>query len=126
MKFLVDNQLSPLIAKGLQNAGYDAVHVRDYGMQDVSDDDIFERAMLEDRILVSADTDFGMLLALRTTHKPSVILLRWPALRLPASQLLVIHNNIPIIKNDLEQGAIVVIEPSRIRIRTLPINKKSE
>ena len=73
MRFLVDNALSPLISERLRSSGHDSVHVRDYGLQAADDEVIFDRAAEENRIIVSAEADFGTLLAARAANKPSVI-----------------------------------------------------
>jgi predicted nuclease of predicted toxin-antitoxin system len=121
MKLLVDNALSPLVVQGLRTAGYDAVHVRDVGLARAADEEIFEWCFANDHVVVSADTDFGTLLALRQQKRPSVLLLRRISQRRPESQLAVLLTNLPEITDALRTGSIVVIEENRIRVRTLLI-----
>lgn len=124
MKFLVDNALSPRLATLLTEVGHDATHVRTYNMGAAEDSIIFERASFEERVIITTDTDFGTLLAIRNSDKPSVILLRWALLRRPEEQATVILENLSALAEDLNIGAIVIIEPTIIRVRRLPITRR--
>ena len=121
MRFLVDNALSPVVAEALVAAGHDALHVRDFGMQAATDEEIFEVAAGEGRTIVSADTDFGTILALRRTAEPSVLIFRRSSGRRPEDQARLLLRQLPRISDALERGSVVVIEEDRLRIRALPI-----
>ena len=120
MRFLIDNALSPGMAEGLRKAGHDAIHVRDLGLASATDHEILIKALAEERIIVSADTDFGTLLALSDLAKPSFILFRRTDKR-PVSLLMHLLANLSQTEKDLNKGAVVVFEDNRIRIRSLPI-----
>ena len=121
MKFLIDNNLSPLLADSLKAAGHDAVHLRDLGMQAASDEAVLAYAQSECRVLVSADTDFGGLLARSGATGPSVLLIRRLAGRRAAQQSAIIQANLDQVAEDLATGAIVVLSDEWVRIRPLPL-----
>jgi predicted nuclease of predicted toxin-antitoxin system len=118
---LVDNTLSPFLAERLRQAGHEAAHVRDYGLQRAGDEEIFERAKNEDRIIVSADTDFATLVALRAERRPSLSLFREVRNRRPEQQVRTLLANLPATEEPLQSVCVVVLEDARLRIRRLPV-----
>lgn len=121
MKFIVDNALSPRLAEALTAAGHDAVHVRALGLAAAADPEIMERARIEGRVVVSADLDFGALLAEQVARGPSVLLFRRDDNRTEALLALLLVN-LPSLEGDLAAGSVVVIEDHRIRVRRLPVS----
>ena len=95
-------------------------------LKDAADTAIFDCAAREGQVVISADTDFGTLLAMRRTAQPSVILFRRNTTRRPEQQLLLLLNNMDRFKEALVQGSIVILEENRIRVRSLPIAPDEE
>ena len=126
IKFLIDNALSPQISVGLVQAGYGAIHVRDLNMGTAPDIDIFNIAIAQQRTIISADTDFGTLLALRSERFPSIILFRRGISHIPQTQLSILLINLPNIAELLEQGSIIIFDKNRIRTKILPIDSSED
>ena len=125
MRFLVDNALSPILAFHLRNLGHDAVHVRDYQLHAAADEIVLSRAALEERILITKDTDFGDLLAESGSAEPSVILFRRTSGE-PDVQIELLRKILAGLEDSLRECCIIVIEPRRVRIRKLPIGSPDE
>lgn len=120
MRFLLDECISARLAPLVADAGHDVVHVSDRGLTGHVDEEVLAAARQEDRVLVSADTDFGELLARGGLSLPSLVLFR-QGNRSPEHQATILLSNLDEVAEDLDAGAIVVFTNDNIRIRKLPI-----
>ena len=75
MKFLVDAQLPPALARWLAEAGCEAQAVRDLGLRESEDAAIWRHAEANDFVLVTKDEDFALRVQ-ATEAGPCVVWLR--------------------------------------------------
>lgn len=85
-----------------------------------TDDVVFDMAVEQDRVIVTADTDFGEILAQRQAAVPSLVLFRVPRGR-PSARARLLLDHLRDVAQDLSDGAIVVLQETRIRVRPLPL-----
>ncbi len=75
MRFLIDAQLPPALAKALRDEGHEAEHLEDVGLRHAKDPAIWEYARLHHRILITKDEDFVERYR-RQTDGPALLWLR--------------------------------------------------
>ncbi len=119
MRFLVDEALSPRLAQLLTEAGHEAVHARDVGLLGRTDAEVLAVAAASRRVVVSVDTDFGELLAVGAEPAASVVLIRRAPHR-PTVQAALVLAALAEADEVLMDGAVVVVTPTRVRVRRFP------
>lgn len=101
--------------------GWDVAHVGALGLRAAADKIVLRAAEDANRVLVSADTDFGALLAASHDAGPSVVLVRRVVGRRVEELAGILIANLPQVEEELRLGSIVVIGDDSLRIRRLPI-----
>ena len=125
MRFLVDASLSPCIAAVLRENGHQADHVRENHLLTADDNQILAHARSHAQAIISADSDFTVMRALRGVPTPSLLLPRSADRLSPAEQAALILANLAAVGADLEAGAAVSIFQGRLRVRPLPMGRES-
>jgi len=120
MRFLADIGVSQQVVEWLRTQSHGAVHLRDEGLQRLPNGEILQKAANEQRIVLRFDLDFGEILAASAGQMVSVILFR---LRNTRTDFVMrrLDDVLSHSSADLMQGAIVVVEDGRYRVRKLPI-----
>lgn len=75
MRFLVDQQLPPALARWLADQGHDATHVQDHGLAEAEDPEICRHALASAAAVVTKDADFAALS--RRPEAPPIVWIRF-------------------------------------------------
>lgn len=121
MKILIDMNLSPRWGSVLAAAGISALHWSRIGSASAPDEEIIARAREEGWVILTQDLDFGTILAISNGQKPSVILIRSDDVSPEAAANGVVAT-IEQLQAELEQGALVTLDPRQTRVRYLPLH----
>jgi predicted nuclease of predicted toxin-antitoxin system len=125
MKLLVDMNLSPKWAGFLASAGFEAIHWSSLGAANAPDAEIMSHARTGGYVVLTSDLDFGTILAVTHGNKPSVVQLRSDILTHESIGPQVV-DALRQLASELEDGALVTIEPERTRLRILPLRPAAE
>ena|SRR3990167_469553 len=113
MKFLVDECVGPSVARWLAQNGYDAISIYD-GLVGIDDNSVLEKALLENRILITSDKDFGDMVFKGKKPHCGITLLRLVDEK-PANKIFVLKTILDKYSQDLFGNFVVATEKS-IRI----------
>lgn len=120
MKFMLDMNLAPRWAEFLNQAGMEAMHWSRVGAADATDVEIMSYALDNNYWVITHDLDFGAILAASQLEGPSVIQLRAS----DVSPEAIGHHVVQAVNNheaDMEAGALLTIDPGRMRLSLLPL-----
>jgi predicted nuclease of predicted toxin-antitoxin system len=120
LQVLVDMNLSPEWVGELTRHGWLAVHWSSVGDPKADDGQIMAWAASHGYVVFTHDLDFGTALALTHATGPSVLQVRTSAV-LPEDIGPLVVAALRHYEQELITGALVVVEPSKSRVRVLPL-----
>lgn len=120
MKFLVDMGISPSVAAYLRRLGHDAIHLCEGRLERLNDQGIIEKALVETRVLLAHDLDFGEIMAASGSRLPSVVVFRLRNMH-PVNVQRCLDAVLEDHEESLLLGAILSVTEGRIRVRRLPV-----
>lgn len=120
IRILLDMNLSPAWKPVLESQSWETIHWSDVGVASATDQTIMQWAVSHHYIVFTHDLDFGTMLALTHAQGPSVLQVRADDILPDQLQNLVIAA-IRQHAEDLAQGALVVVDANKRRVRILPL-----
>jgi len=117
LKILIDADMPRAVKNVLSELNIDAVDVRDIGLGDASDKEIFEYAQRNKRILISRDLGFADISKYPLGSHYGIVVFRLPAFFIRKQILQVAQKFFKTVDHKKLKQALTIVEAGRYRIR---------
>ncbi|MBK7955042.1 MAG: DUF5615 family PIN-like protein [Candidatus Accumulibacter sp.] len=123
MKLIIDMNLSPRWVGVLASVGIEAAHWSTVGAKNAPDSEIMAYARANNHVVLTHDLDFSAILAASHGKKPSVVQIRAEDVspEIIGKQVIAALQQMAY---ELEEGALLTIDPARTRLRVLPLQSR--
>ncbi|MBF0329789.1 MAG: DUF5615 family PIN-like protein [Nitrospirae bacterium] len=117
LRLLADENISPRIVFHLRQKGMDIIDAKEKGWQGSSDKYLMEKAFDDKRFILTNDSDFGTLAINEGIPCFGIIYMRLKDFKI--SNAVAVLEKFFEINIELKEGALVVLDDARVRIRTI-------
>lgn len=123
MRFLADESCDFDLIRLLRKSGHDILAIAEISPR-AEDTDVIERAVREERVLLTEDKDFGQLVFAHGKEVRGVVFLRYPT----SVKQKLFQDVIRLVEQHGKKlaGCFVVVEPGRTRISRTPPSEKQD
>ena len=115
LRILTDENISPKVVTFLRKHGTNVLDTKEQGWFGKSDDELLEIAYQDNRWMFTHDTDFGTLAIHEGKRYVGIIFIR--VRNMSSQNIISVCHQLFEHDTDFSQGALVVVEETRIRIR---------
>lgn len=119
MSILLDHNVPAKFMRLLNEWGYEASRLTEYLDADAADIDVIALAQTLDAVLLTIDLDFANILDYSPANYAGILVMRYQA-AVEAAVIVTLRQALDDLYRDDLRGTLVIIEPTRYRIRKSP------
>ncbi len=120
LEFIANMNISPVSVEYLKKRRIKIDRISDVLDERAKDIDIINFARKNNKVIITQDLDFSILLAIKGYKKPSVITLRMENVR-PKFVAMRIIDIVKEMERELKEGVVISVDEMSIRYKSLPI-----
>lgn len=117
VKFVIDEDISRLTGKVLEQSNYTVLDIRDYNLRGSNDDIIFKFAQDNSAVLLTGDLGFANILKFPLNSHYGIVVLHFPNAMSTSRINQILITSLSSLSEKDYPGNLIIIEPDRIRIK---------